>query len=112
MPDLHLDQSTLRALREIMLEGFPLLLKTYLDDSETRLLALRQASASGEAEALRRTAHSLKGSSSNLGAVRLVHLCQLLEDLGRSGQLAAAAELVARVEEEFAVVRRLLLAHD
>src|SRR5450830_1358446 len=60
------------------MEGeYPKLLDTFLDDSQKRVEALRKAR--DDAKALARIAHSFKGSSGNLGAVRLAHLCQRLE---------------------------------
>lgn len=109
MSDLHLDQSVLHNLREIMLDAFPVLLTTYLNDSEQRLQTLRQACHNGQPEALRRAAHSLKGSSSNMGAVRLAHLCHQLEERAKVGSLDNATALVERIEAEFSMVRHLLL---
>lgn len=108
MSEAHLDDAVLSALQDVMAEEFPLLLETFIGDSEERLRGLREALAHADAHALRHTAHSFKGSCGNMGALRLTALCKQLEDLARHGNLGAATPLVAEVESEFASVRRLL----
>ena len=111
MSEAHLDDAVLSALQDVMAEEFPLLLETFVGDSEERLRGLREALQHADAHALRHTAHSFKGSCGNMGALRLTTLCKQLEDLARHGNLGAAAPLVAEVESEFATVRRLLEAY-
>nr|WP_187696875.1 MULTISPECIES: Hpt domain-containing protein [Pseudomonas] len=87
------------------MEGeYPKLLETFLDDSQKRIEALR--TARDDAKALGRIAHSFKGSSGNLGAVRLAQLCQRLEL--ESGEPTANLEaLVDQIDHEFALVKPL-----
>ena len=102
MVDLHLDPQVLSGLQEVMEGEYPKLLDTFLDDSQKRVEALRKAR--DDAKALGRIAHSFKGSSGNLGAVRLAQLCQRLE----AESVEAAADLgalVDQIDREFAVVR-------
>jgi two-component system sensor histidine kinase/response regulator len=54
---------------------------------------------------LKETAHALKGSSANLGAPRLAALCAELQELGSSGELTAAADVVSQLETELDRVR-------
>lgn len=56
-----------------------------------RRTVLREAYANGDAQSLAFAAHSLKGSSSTLGARRLAELCQHLEDLAGAGLVDRAA---------------------
>ncbi|CRM36975.1 MULTISPECIES: Hpt domain-containing protein [Pseudomonas] len=102
MVDIHLDPDVLSGLREVMEGEYPKLLDTFLDDSQKRVEALR--TARDDAKALGRIAHSFKGSSGNLGAVRLAHLCQRLEleSIKPASNLGA---LVDQIDHEFALVR-------
>jgi len=59
-------------------------------------------------EALRETAHSLKGSSATLGAGRLAQLCRRLEIVAHEGDLAGSKTLIEGIREEFATVAGLL----
>ncbi|MEB0045432.1 MULTISPECIES: Hpt domain-containing protein [unclassified Pseudomonas] len=104
MADTHLDHNVLSALQDVMEEEYPVLLDTFLSDSEERLLALRKA---GDAEQLGATAHSFKGSSSNMGALRLAELCSQLEQRAKTLSLADVEQLVADIDGEFAIIRPL-----
>jgi len=104
----HLDADVLATLRDIMGEDqFPVLVETYLSDSERRLAGLLAAT---EARALRDAAHSFKGSSSNMGAMRLAELCGRLEHLPLEAPAQAVAELRSGIEQEFTAVRARFLA--
>ncbi len=108
MTDIHLDSAVLMALQDVMEDVYPLLLDTFLIDSEERLLALRNAEQAADAQSLRLAAHSFKGSCSNMGTLILAGLCKQLEEVGRREQLELAPELVEQIEREFAIVRILL----
>lgn len=108
MSDNHLDSAVLSTLQDVMEGDFPILLDTFIADSEERLTALRDALARNDAQAVRMAAHSFKGSCSNMGAVLLAESCRSLEDLGRREQLADAPRVFGQIEREFAIVRILL----
>ena len=104
MLEIHLDPDVLTGLQEVMESEYPKLLDTFLDDSQKRVEALRKSR--DDAKALGRIAHSFKGSSGNLGAVRLAQLCQRLEV--ESVELTAdLGALVDQIDHEFALVRPL-----
>ncbi|WP_277761194.1 Hpt domain-containing protein [Pseudomonas sp. A34-9] len=102
MTDTHIDREALSVLREVMEEGYPELLDTFLADSENRLVELRKAA---DATVLSEVAHSFKGSASNMGALRLAALCQKLESEANVKSPADIARLVADITGEFAEVR-------
>lgn len=104
MAEIHMDPQVLSGLQEVMEGEYPKLLDTFLDDSQKRIEALHQAR--DDAKALGRIAHSFKGSSGNLGALRLAQLCQSLE--ARSSEPSSdLGELVDQIDREFALVRPL-----
>lgn len=88
---------------------YPDLLAAFLLDSRERLQTLHAALDQGDAEGLRRAAHSFKGSCCNLGATRLADLCETLENLAPGRQLDGAQGLLQRIEQEFSVVRERFL---
>ncbi|WP_028239482.1 Hpt domain-containing protein [Stutzerimonas azotifigens] len=110
MSDAHLDSAVLATLRVVMEDEYPVLLDTFLKDSEERVRLLHQACAVSDAYLLRQTAHSFKGSCSNMGAPLLTELCRELEDSARREQLDGANELIGQIEREFAIVRILMRA--
>ena len=82
----------------------------FVGDTPRHLAALRQSLAAGDAEALRRIAHSLKSASANIGAARLATLCKELEQLGRADTVDGADRILADMEREFLSVRESLNA--
>lgn len=106
----HLDSSVLATLQDVMEAEYPVLLDTFLTDSEERLLLLQSACRNGRGEDLRQAAHSFKGSCSNMGATLLAELCRELEEAARLEQLDEAPEWIERIEREFAIVRILYRA--
>jgi histidine phosphotransfer protein HptB len=102
--EVHLDHDVLSALQEVMEDGYPLLLDTFLSDSQERLRQLHKAD---DANQLIATAHSFKGSSSNMGAIRLAELCHQLEQRAQELSPGGIEELVAEIDSEFAIVRPL-----
>lgn len=110
MSDNHLDRDVLVTLQDIMEDEYPVLLDTFVADSQERLRLLHVAEHAQDAQAMRHAAHSFKGSCSNMGAKALAESCRELEDLARRGDLPGSAELIERIEREFAIVRILLKA--
>jgi len=106
-----LDRVTLEGLRE--LGGSELiadLAEVFSSDTLPRLANLQVAVESGDAEAVERIAHTLKGSSANMGARRMAGICEELQKAGVSKDLAGALDLLDQLEAEFERVRWALAA--
>ncbi len=73
-----------------------------------RLAALREAATDGETTTLEQLAHTLKGSSGNLGALRLADVCKDLVESCRTGTLDGAMEQVERIAIEYGRVQAVL----
>jgi HPt (histidine-containing phosphotransfer) domain-containing protein len=78
----------------------------FLEDARPRLSALEEAVQNDDAPAVERLAHTLKGSSGNMGARGMSALCARLEDAGASGDLSQSFRLLERLKEEFGRVDR------
>ena len=83
-------------------------LHAYLADTPPHLQTLHSAIAAGNTDQLRKTAHTLKSSSANVGALALSQRCKDMEQLGRNNTTAGAAELLADMEQSFQAVRQAL----
>lgn len=98
------DAAAIERLREIG-DGDVAFLKdvfsAFESDTVQRLTALRQTLAAGDTTGLKRAAHTIKGSSLNVGASQLAASSLQLEQMAGAGKLEGAAELIARIEEEF-----------
>ncbi len=96
-PDLPvLDTSRLAELQELSrISGRDVIgqiTSLYLQSSNEHAQALRHAILRRDDDAMLRLAHSLKGSASNLGLVRLTVICAKIEQLARKGDHAACQE--------------------
>ena len=110
--DVSLDSAALDNLRELGGDEFLVeVVDTFLTDAPTLLTTLRRSLDEGNADELRRAAHTLKSNGATLGAESFTELCRELEQRAKSGQLAEAAELVDRVEREYELLRGALAAH-
>ncbi len=76
----------------------------FLEDTPQRLAELRESLAAGDQQRFTRAAHSIKGSSSNLGAVQLRALSEKLEQQSRSS-LNGLTGLIAELELAFTATR-------
>jgi PAS domain S-box-containing protein len=101
-----LDRAILASLRELQSADQPdvlgELIDVFLTDARDQIEALRAAIACGDAAAIERAAHRLRGSSANLGATTLAAHCAELEALGRRPAIEGACELLHLVEIELA----------
>ena len=106
---LHLDLDALKELKQVMGNEFSLLIETFTGDSAVRIETIKQAVASGEPEAIRRAAHSFKGSAGNMGATTLTNLCRSLEEKGCNGEIVGCEQLLDQLVEEYQQVRSVLV---
>ena len=87
------------------------LARGYLTRTPQRLQRMREMLASGSASLLAHEAHGLASSSGMFGMMRMRMGCKELENLVRvQGTVAAAGELLARLERSFEEARPLLMA--
>ena len=111
-PAQAIDPSVLAGLRELRLpdETDPVveLIDLFTQDAAARISQMANALEQQKPAALEASAHSLKGSSSNLGAHGLVALCAELEQCGRRKELSSAPGILARVKAELEHVLRSL----
>jgi CheY-like chemotaxis protein len=108
-----IDQSILRNLQKLQIEGEPSIVKNivdaYLNGSQTLVDQLREVLSSNDLKILQQTAHSLKSSSANVGAMQLSAMSLELEIKCKQKQLGNIGELVAAIELEFPRVKDALI---
>jgi HPt (histidine-containing phosphotransfer) domain-containing protein len=99
---VSLDDAALANLRQLGGDEFlGEVIDAFLDDAPTLLATLRSSLDSGNAEELRRAAHTLKSNGATLGAEQFAELCRTLEQRAKGGELDGAAQLVDRIEQEY-----------
>ena len=74
----------------------------FLEDTPLRIAELEESLTAGDISRFTRAAHSIKGSSANLGATLLRQVAEKLEHESRTKGLAAAATLLEQLKAEFA----------
>jgi signal transduction histidine kinase/HPt (histidine-containing phosphotransfer) domain-containing protein len=85
------------------------LIPIFLDDEAPRLLSeINQSIQTEDAEAITHAAHTLKGTSNALGALKLGRLCQQLEAQSQHGDLDGIDRLLAQIETEYQLVNQEL----
>ncbi len=102
--DEMLDPKALDQIRLLQREGSPDILakviNLYLQDSQRLVENLRGCVQGGDPEGIRSTAHRLKSSSANLGAVALARMCKELEVTAGSGSVERASAIFEAMQEK------------
>jgi diguanylate cyclase (GGDEF)-like protein len=97
-------------LRDVLGDSLPHAVTPYLEDAPACLDELAQAVRSGDAEAARIHAHSLKGSSGNFGAKTLAQLAHEAEQFASVGQPESIVPLLQPLNEQYQAVAAFLRA--
>jgi CheY-like chemotaxis protein len=105
-----LDPSAIARLQAIApnAEALARLVASFLDNGAVLIAKMAEAAGAGDAEALRRHAHTLKSNAASFGATELAQHCAALEARARAGDLAGAGEAVSRIAAEFDGARAAL----
>jgi CheY-like chemotaxis protein len=105
-----LDPSALARLQAIApnAEALARLVASFLDNGAVLIAGMAEAAGAGDADVLRRHAHTLKSNAASFGATELAQHCAALEARARAGDLAGAGEAVSRIAAEFDGARAAL----
>ena len=104
-----LDDELFAELLSLMGESFGGFVSVFIQDTPTRLAALRAAAANHDREQLKQLVHMLKGSAANASAMTLSSLCGRLEVLARDGSSEQIYEQIACIEAEYQRVAAALV---
>jgi two-component system sensor histidine kinase/response regulator len=109
-----LDATILHEIRSLQRPGQPDVLtemiNIYLHDSAKYFETIQRAVEENDSALLKRAAHSLRGSSGNIGARSLAARCQELENLANNNNLEQARPLLSLLEGEYRQVCQALAA--
>lgn len=92
------DEELLCEIAELFLQEFPGLLAD-----------IQAAMAAGDAHALERAAHNLKGSVANFGAEPAREAAYRVECIGRQGDLSSAAAAIAELDDQLGLLQAELV---
>ena len=112
-PAAILDPEAIENLRALGDEGDDTFLREiisiYLEDVPQRLADLKSARGADDRALYVRSAHTIKGSSANVGAVEMRALAEKLEHRSKVEPLPSLDEALAEIESAFARARGALL---
>ncbi|MRR55231.1 MAG: Hpt domain-containing protein [Deltaproteobacteria bacterium] len=103
-----IDWSILEMLRSLRKKDGPdpgtKLINIFISSSPALLNSMQAAIQAASPESLANAAHSMKSGSLNMGATGLGELCAKLEQIGRSGTMNEAEDLLAKINREYVAV--------
>ncbi len=111
-----IDAQKLQTIKDLSEPGdeddfFKELLGIFFQRVPALLVELQAAINSKDPVKLERSAHALKGTAGNLGAMMLMKLAEQLEVMGRSGKTDQAAEVLAELQLTYPLTRKELETH-
>jgi HPt (histidine-containing phosphotransfer) domain-containing protein len=105
-------KETLDHLRDLEAKGSPGLaarvLDMFLQDTSTRLDALREAVGRRDGEATYSIAHTIQGSASTVGAVSVAQSCAELAAAARSQSFDRCEALTAEIVASFEAIQQVV----
>ena len=108
---VSLEPAAVDGLRELGGDEFlGEVIETFLDDAPSLIAGLTASLETGDAEELRRAAHSLKSNGQTFGANDFADICRELEERAKRHELDGAAALVGRIENEYGALADALAA--
>jgi CheY-like chemotaxis protein len=106
------DPSVISDLEDVSPDFVSDLVETFVKDAVVRIDGMRGAISHRDHDALRISAHSLKGSALTMGGMRLADLCGRLEAHAKdTGDFDTAADAITAIGTEMNALSKALAAH-
>jgi len=96
-----IDQAAYAAMKSTMGEIFASVVDTFLDYLPTQIARLEAAIEQSDCDAIFNSAHSIKSSSSSIGALGLASTAEKIEQLGRSGTSEGTQQYYQVLQQQF-----------
>jgi HPt (histidine-containing phosphotransfer) domain-containing protein len=96
------------SMGDIAEDILPELAPMLLEDAPEMLKSLDLAVQAGNAVKVKELAHTLKGSCASMGIVGLAAICQEIENMGKTNDLALAADRLNDANAEYEQVKLVL----
>ena len=100
-----IDRMRIREIASINTKSRPSLLarviRQFNEDVPLRVAAMRDAAQHGDTAHVRKVAHSLRGSSAQIGAIHLAYVCEKIEHIADKHIFGEMGRLIETVEQSF-----------
>lgn len=73
----------------------------FLADTPNQIQTLKEAHLKGDQAKIVHQGHTIKGSSSNVSALRMRQIAHEIEQAGKSGEMESISSLLGELEEQF-----------
>lgn len=108
MSGTSINLESLQELKDIMEDDFTVLIETFISDGKEQINLLEVYIDAGDFTKIKAGAHTLKGSSSNIGANKLSEICFKLEKKGSDHDASDMVELLNQLRDEYENVKVIL----
>ena len=88
------------------------IMDTFLEDIHRRVIIIKQALGSGDAHTISAQAHTIRNSSSSIGATALAEVAYQIEVAGQWGNLIKIGSLVSKIDEYSEILKIHWLNRD
>lgn len=100
-----IDLTQINNLKSLFNDGFEPFLVSFYEDFEQKEKELIAAINNNQMDTIAKLAHSLKGSSLNLGALGLANLCQKIEAGSKVGDLSEVSVAQKELSEMYPIIK-------
>lgn len=108
MNSVDIDEKKLSELKSLLEESFSMLILTFIKDTEEQLVQLENYAQQKKYFEISKVAHSMKGSSANMGAKHLYYLAVDLENACKIEEDHAVQETVILIRHHYPTLRSIL----
>jgi len=105
----QLDLSVFNILKEMFGDTFSAAVGSHASSAKDNLKRIENSLEKGDASELEHAAHSLKGASSQFGAMALSELARKMEQFGKDGEIEKAKEIIDELKFSREEVEKLML---
>jgi len=106
-----IDIDTIDMLKDVLADEFNDLIRVFLEDAEKHVDEIKLAIEASDLSAIEKSAHTLKGSSSNIGALGLSSACDNMVKACRANVAEEFFDLFVHIESGLEQVKPILVSH-
>ncbi len=107
----RIDIGTIDMLKDVLADEFNDLLRVFLEDAEKHVDEIKLAINTSDLSGIEKSAHTLKGSSSNIGALVLSSACDTMVKACRADVAENLFDSFVHIESELEKIKPILASY-